>query len=78
MAAGKSVDSMLSDAKRVLKHAQDFDNSIPGAKHEYSSAPYSLVKKPEPPKSYGIADETKDVAAGIKVKQDMAKKLNSQ
>jgi len=73
MAAGKSVNEMLATAKGVLKHAQDFDSTIPG-KHEYSQAPYSLVKSPEPPKTYGISDEASDAGKGIKARIEMEKK----
>jgi hypothetical protein len=72
MAAGKSINDMVATAKGVLKHAQDFDNSIPG-KHEYSQAPYSLVRKPEP-KPYSLSDEAKSAGEGIKARMETERK----
>jgi hypothetical protein len=73
MAAGKSINDMVATAKGVLKHAQDFDNSIPG-KHEYSQAPYSLVRKPEPQKQYSLSDEAKSAGEGIKERMETERK----
>jgi hypothetical protein len=57
MADGKSVNEMLSDAKNVLKGADALSKSASSGgpssfapKHEYSDAPYSMVKaKPAGP-----------------------------
>lgn len=50
MAAGKSVSDILAGAKSELSRADALDKSVKTAlpaveaKHEYSNAPYSLVK----------------------------------
>lgn len=65
MAAGKSIEDILSGAKAELSKANAFSTSVKGeipsppastTKHEYSSAPYSLVK----PKSPSLGDELKE------------------
>ena len=56
MAAGKSINDMLAGAKQTLAHANAFageaskaaDAVAPAPKHEFSHAPYTLVKKPTP------------------------------
>jgi hypothetical protein len=65
----------LSGAKAELDKANKLSESVSKEvpKHEYSNAPYSLVKKPV--KSYGVADEASDAGKGIKARLDMKKKL---
>jgi hypothetical protein len=82
MAAGKSVEDILSGAKQALKHADEFSKSIPSAdptptpapvlNHEYAKAPYALVKKKSP--SYSLSDEAEDVGKGLKARAEMEKK----
>ena len=57
MAAGKSVADILAGAKDTLSHANALSDSAhkeadavapAPVKHEYSHAPYTLVKKPAP------------------------------
>jgi hypothetical protein len=54
MAAGKSVEDILSGAKDTLSKADALSTSVKGeipsppapvTKHEYSAAPYSLVNR---------------------------------
>jgi hypothetical protein len=79
MAAGKSIADILSDAKATLDSANKFSGSVakdadkaapaPAApKHEYSHAPYALVRKPT------TADEAQSAGEGIKARQEMGKK----
>lgn len=74
MSAGKSVADILAGAKQTLQHAQDFSKSMPA--HE-SPAPTPAAPKHEFSKaSYGIAQEAKSAADGIKARSDMQSKLN--
>jgi hypothetical protein len=88
MAAGKSIEDILSGAKAAVSHAEDkFPTSqapaaaAPIAKHEYSDAPYSLVKpkaatgssvKAKP--GAGILEEAKSAGEGIKARMEMERK----
>ncbi len=65
MAAGKSVNEMLSDAKETLASSNKLAKSATGGgpssfapKHEYSNASYSMARKPED----GLGTELKEKA----------------
>ena len=81
MSAGKSVADILAGAKDTLKHADEFSKSVTDSqpssitpKHEYSAAPYSMVKK-SAPKDYSLADEAHSAGEGIKARIEMEKKV---
>lgn len=74
MAAGKSISDILAGAKNTLKSAQDFTKSAGGVpssvapQHEFSKAPYSMVKKPS------VASEADSAGQGIKNRISMEQK----
>lgn len=62
-----TTDEILAGAKKTLEHANEFAGSLPhheesAPKHEYSNA------------SYGLAQEARDAAEGIKSRAEMTKK----
>lgn len=78
MAAGKSVESMLADAKNTLSHADNFTKAATGGsqssfapKHEYSNASYTLVKKP----SSGMSAEADSAGKGLRARAEMEAKV---
>lgn len=69
----------LASAKAALEHAQNFTKSAEGSTtskfappHEFSHAPYSMVKKPDT----GIVKEASDAGQGIKWRAEQAKALD--
>ena len=76
MAAGKSVADILAGAKAELGRADALSKSTGSGQHEYSSAPYTLARKPAPPKAPDLSDEVKSAAEGIKAKRDQVNKLS--
>ena len=75
MAAGKSVSDILAGAKAELSRADALDKSVkseipaaPAPRHEYSNAPYSLVKKPTPVKN--------ELGTALKEKAENVKKVS--
>ena len=72
MAAGKSISDILAGAKAELGRADALDKSVksevpaaPAPKHEYSNAPYALVKKPSPIKNE-IGQALKEKAENVR------------
>lgn len=79
MAAGKSAADILAGVKEDIQHTDENDRLTrpsptpvpeglrsPAPKHEYSDAPYSLVKKSEP--------STPTTGDELKIKKDMVNK----
>lgn len=67
---GSSVQNILSAAKEVAKHAENFDKSIQKQSgHEFSATPYSLVRN-NPPKP---KPEPKGIGAELAVKANNVK-----